>query len=58
MGWSFAQDDTQNLIWDSLCTLDGETVLRLLTDYHGTQLLSEGFKEFLIDEGFLDEDEE
>lgn len=41
--------------WEALCELSGETVAGLLTDYHGTQLLSEGFREFLADEGYLEE---
>lgn len=47
--------DKQNLIWELLCDLDGETVARLLTDWHGMQLLDDGFYGFLIDEGYLDE---
>ncbi len=51
-------NETQEEMWDRLCELDGETVARLLTDYHGLQLLDDGFYEFLIDEGYLDEPEE
>ena len=47
--------DKQALMWDLLCSLDGETVARLLTDWHGMQLLDDGFYGFLIDEGYLDE---
>ena len=46
-------DKTQTEIWNKLCELDGETVARLLTDYHGNQLLDDGFKEFLEDEGVM-----
>lgn len=49
--------DKQNLMWELLCDLDGETVARLLTDWHGMQLLDDGFYGFLIDEGYLDEPE-
>lgn len=49
--------DKQDLIWELLCDLDGETVARLLTDWHGMQLLDDGFYGFLIDEGYLDEPE-
>ena len=37
----------QEQIWDVLCEFDGETVARLFLDYHGTQLLDEGFREHL-----------
>lgn len=46
----------QTKIWNALCELDGETVARLFTDYHGNQLLDEGFHEFLIDEGVIEEE--
>lgn len=46
-------DETQRQIWEALCRLDGETVARLFTDFHGTHLLSEGFKEHLEEEGYL-----
>lgn len=48
--------DEQAKIWDALCELDGETVAGLFTDYHGNQLLDEGFYKFLIDEGFMEEE--
>ena len=48
--------DEQAKIWDALCELDGETVARLFTNYHGNQLLDEGFHEFLIDEGVMEEE--
>ena len=46
-------DKHQVEIWNALCELDGEQVLNLLTDYHGLQLLSRDFKEFLEDEGVM-----
>jgi hypothetical protein len=46
-------DKTQLEIWNALCELSGEEVLNLLTDWHGTQLLDEKFKEFLEDEGVM-----
>lgn len=49
-------DDLQNKIWDVLSELDTETVLQLFTNYHGTQLLDEGFAEFLSDEGYMEYD--
>lgn len=48
-----ALSDIQKMIWEILCQLDGSEVLSLLTDYHGTQLLDEGFYEFLKDEGVM-----
>lgn len=46
-------DKHQREIWNALCELSGEEVLNLLTDYHGLQLLSQDFKEFLEDEGVI-----
>lgn len=51
-------NEKQEQMWDMLCELDGETVARLFTDYHGNQLLDDGFREFLQDEGYLELDEE
>ena len=48
----------QEQIWDTLCELDGETVARLFLDYHGMQILDEGFREHLQDEGVLEPDED
>lgn len=50
--------DKQNVMWDLLVELDGESVARLLTDWHGLQLLDDGFYEHLIEEGYIDEPEE
>lgn len=47
----------QRRIFAVLTRLGGEEVARLLTDYHGTQLLSEGFGDFLVDEGAADRDD-
>ena len=49
-------DDLQVFLWNFLCELDGETVARLLTYYHGNQLLDAGFLQFLQDEGYIEED--
>ena len=48
-------NDRQDQMWELLCSLDGETAVRLLTDWHGMQLLDSGFYSFLIDEGYIDE---
>jgi hypothetical protein len=50
--------DFQSRIWDCLIEQDGDTVAALLTKYHGMQLLNEGFLEYLIDEGYLEADED
>ena len=34
--------------------MSGEDVARCLTDYHGNQLLDEGFAQHLVEEGFCD----
>ena len=47
--------DKQEKAWNLLCSLDGETAARLLTDWHGLQLLDDGFYGFLIDEGYIEE---
>lgn len=45
----------QERIWDCLCELDGETVAQLFTGWHGMQLLTEEFEEYLETEGYLEE---
>ena len=47
-----------NEIESVLSDLTGEQVCRLFTQYHGCQLLDDGFREHLIDEGILPEEEE
>lgn len=52
-------DKRKKEMWDALCELDGETVVRLFTSYHGTaRLLDDGFRDFLQEEGYLEPDEE
>lgn len=51
-------NDTQMEMWDALCELSGEEVARLFIDYHGTCLLSDGFRAFLGDEGVMPEDDD
>lgn len=46
----------QEQVYQTLCGLNGETVAQLFTDYHGTRLLSDGFREHLQNEGYIDED--
>ena len=45
--------DYQEESWNALCELSGEKVANLLTDYYGLQLLDEGFRDFLEEEGYL-----
>lgn len=51
-------DERQMQVWNVLCEMDGETVARLLTGWNGMQLLDDAFREYLQDEGYLEEDEE
>lgn len=44
----------QRRIYAILTRLSGEKVAQLLMDYHGNQLLDEGFGDFLVDEGVAD----
>lgn len=45
--------ELQKKIWYKLCELDGEEVARLFTNFYGSQLLSEEFKEWLEEEGVV-----
>ena len=42
----------------ALTELDGEEVLRVLTNWHGLQILDNGFYGHLVDEGYIEEPEE
>jgi hypothetical protein len=46
------------IIENALCELTGEQVYDLFTQYHGLQLIDEGFYQHLVDEGVLPEEEE
>ena len=46
-------DDIQRYVWDKLCEMPGETVAEAMCNYHGTQLIDEGFYRFLVDEGLI-----
>jgi hypothetical protein len=44
-------------IWDVLVSLDSETLLKVITDYHGMRILNEeGFIDHLVDEGLMIEE--
>ena len=50
-------NELQARMWDILCGMSGEDVARAFTNWHGNQLLTEGFAEFLVDEGYCDADD-
>jgi hypothetical protein len=47
-------DEKQTKMYNALKDMGSEEMLDTILDYHGLQLLSEGFLEHLIDEGILD----
>lgn len=55
-------NDMQMEMWDALCELSGEEAARMFTDYYGNQLLDDGFRAYLGEEGVMpeidDEDED
>jgi hypothetical protein len=51
-------DKKQLKMYEELSGLDGETVIRILTNYHGMQILDDGFYDYLIDEGIIEADDE
>lgn len=50
--------DMQEMMWDVLCEMSGEDVARVFTNYYGNQLLSEDFNQFLVDEGYIENEDE
>lgn len=50
--------DMQEMMWDALCEMSGENVARVFTNYYGNQLLSEEFHQFLVDEGYMESEDE
>lgn len=63
---NLSHDEVQEKAWDELENLSGEQVLRAFTGWHGMQLLTPDFLEYLSDNGYTtdtyefedDEDEE
>lgn len=49
--------EKQEKSWDCLIEQSGEQVARLLTNYHGMQLLTDEFYDYLIEEGYLLEED-
>ncbi len=45
-------------LYETLCQLTGKEVLKLFTQWHGMQLLDDGFLSHVIDEGYMEEEEE
>lgn len=48
----------QEFLWALFSTLTGEEVARLLTDYHGMQLVDDGLLSHVKAEGYLETDDE
>ena len=51
-------DKYQTAIYESLIELDTETVINAFLNFHGNQLFSKEFYDFLIEEGLLYSSEE
>jgi len=45
--------EKQNEFYEQLEQLTGEQVLQAFTNWHGTQLLTDEFLEFCIEEGYI-----
>lgn len=50
--------DMQEKMWDTLVEMFGEDVARAFTNFFGNQLLSEDFHQFLVDEGYIESEDE
>lgn len=50
--------DMQEMMWDVLCEMSGEDVARVFPNYYGNQLLNEDFHQFLVDEGYMESEDE
>ena len=46
--------DMQEKMWDTLVEMSGEDVARAFTNFFGNQLLNEDFRQFLMDEGYME----
>lgn len=47
-------DGNQNKAYDALVNAGAERAVQAFLNYHGTQLMDDGFIEFLVDEGIAD----
>ncbi len=43
-------------MWDILAEMSGGKVLQILTDWHGLQLLDDGLRSHMVDEGYIEEE--
>ena len=50
-------EETKKILIEKLQDQDGETVLHLILDFHGEQLLTTEFAEHCVEEGAVDADE-
>jgi len=50
--------EKRNLAMQALKERESDVIVELFTNYHGMQLLSDGFIDFLVDEGILEPFEE
>jgi hypothetical protein len=50
--------DIQEKMWDVLVEMSGEDVARAFTNFFGNQLLNEDFHQFLVDEGYMESEDE
>ena len=50
-------EEAKKILIEKLQALDGETVLRLILDFHGEQLLTSEFAEHCVEEGAVDANE-
>ena len=48
-------NDMQVEVWDFLCTLSGEDVARIFIDWNGWQIVDDDFREYLGNEGYMEE---
>jgi len=51
-------EEKRLLAKSALIDRESDILFQLFTDYHGMQLLSDGFIDFLVDEGILEPFEE
>lgn len=50
--------DMQEKMWDTLVEMSSEDVARAFTNFFGNQLLSEDFRQFLVNEGYIESEDE
>lgn len=50
--------DIQEKMWDTLVEMSGEDVARAFINFFGDQLLSEEFHQFLVNEGYMENEDE